>query len=725
MKKNIEIKQHDMTDCGAACLASIASYYNLELPISRIRQLASTDQKGTNILGLIEAADKLGFTAKGVKSLNEDGTKNINPLYKIPKPSIAHILVDGKLLHYVVIYEVKEDKIKIMDPAFGKVEEKPLKDFVDEWTGILVLLLPKEDFKEGNEKVSIWRRFLFLIKPHKSIVIQSIVGALIYTLLGLSTSIYVQKIVDIIIPEGNGNLLNLLSVIMFFILIFSVVINYLKTIFMLKTGMQIDVKLILGYYKHLLSLPQSFFDNMRSGEIISRINDAVKIRTFINETLVTLAVNIFTILCAFGLMFTYYWKLAMVILLIIPLYSIIYILYNKSNKFIQRKLMEKGAALQAQLVESINTAGTIKRFALEDYANHKTEKSFVVFMKQAYKSAIYSVISSTASESISKAFTIILLWLGTSFVLKNYITAGELLSFYALIGYFISPLGSLISINRTFQDANIAADRLFEIMDLESENVDNKIDITAEQCGDITFENVSFRYGSRVDVFDKFNIKFKRGEISAIVGESGSGKTTLASLLQNLYPLSNGQIFIGDIDIKHISNISLRNMVCVVPQKIDLFEGTISHNVALDDLAPDNLAVINACKEVGLLPFIEKLPMGFNTNIGENGVQLSGGQRQRLAIARAIYRDSSIMILDEATSALDSESELLIKSVVNRMKERGKTILIIAHRLGTIMNADKIFVLKDGQLVEEGKHEELIKMDNGVYYSFWRNQTGF
>lgn len=723
IRKGIQIKQHDITDCGAACLASISVHYGLRLSIAKIRQIASTDKKGTNVLGLIEAANKLGFTTKAVKSVHEDGTIKIAPLYKIPKPTIAHVVVNGKLQHYVVLYEIKRGSVKLMDPAMGKIEEKKIEDFAKEWTGILLLLLPGDEFKAGNEHVTVWQRFLFLMKPHKSIIIQSTFGALIYTILGLAISIYVQKIIDIIIPEENGNLLNLLSIIMLFILLISICINYLKTVFMLKTGVQIDIRLILGYYKHLLNLPQNFFDNMRSGEIISRINDAVKIRSFINETLVALSVNIFTILFAFGLMFTYYWKLAIIMLTIVPLYGFIYYIYNRSNKIIQRKVMESGADLQAQLVESINTIGTIKRFGLEEYSNIKTETRFIGFMGRVYKSAIYSTIASTASESLSKLFTIILLWTGTAFVLKNYITAGELLSFYALIGYFISPMSSLISINRTFQDANIAADRLFEIMDLEIEELDNKIKITREQCGDIIFKNISFRYGTRVEVFKDFTISFPAGKISAIVGESGSGKSTLASLLQNLYPIQSGQILISGIDIKHIANDNLRRLVCVVPQKIDLFEGSIYQNIALDDLAPDNLAIINACKEVGLLDFIEKLPAGFNTNIGENGVQLSGGQRQRLAIARAIYRNPQILILDEATSALDSESELCIKSIVNQMRNKGKTILLIAHRLGTVMNADKIYVLQNGQLMEEGMHMDLLQITDGYYSKFWKNQT--
>lgn len=724
MNKRIKVKQHDITDCGAACLSSIASYYGLDLPLSKIRQIAHTDRRGTNILGLTEAAHKLGFETKAVKSVYDDGTVNLIPLQQIPTPTIAHVIVNNKLLHYVVIYKVSKSFITIMDPSTGELHKKTLDDFAKEWTGILVLLLPTEDFKKGDNTVSMLSRFMFLLKPHRAIITQAIIGALIYTLLGLSTSIYVQKIVDFVIPDGNKNLLNLMSIVMIAILIISLFIKYVKTIFMVKTGLKIDTRLILGYYKHLLKLPQSFFDNMRSGEIMSRINDAVKIRTFINETLVSLTVNIFTVILAFGLMFTYYWKLAIIMIIVLPLFAIVYALYNKANKVVQRKVMENAADLQAQLVESINTAGTIKRFNLEEYSHVKTENQFVKFIRSAFQSSTNSIWTNVGTESISKAFTIILLWVGAGFVLDNVITSGELISFYALMGYFIGPVASLVNINRSYQDAKIAASRLFEIMDLDVEEYENKVEFSVDQCGDIMFNNVKFRYGTRTEVFNGLTLRFPKGKVSAIVGESGSGKTTIASLILNLYPIESGNISIGNVDVNHIKNSDLRSIISIVPQKIDLFEGTILENIALDSFKPDMKKVIDICRDMDFLTFIESLPMGFNTNIGENGVQLSGGQRQRIAIARALYKEPQILILDEATSALDSESEQSIKIIVENLRKEGKTVIIIAHRLGTVMNSDNIIVLNKGIMTEQGTHNELIDL-KGDYYNYWVSQTQF
>ena len=709
-----KIKQRDITDCGAACLASIAAHYELQLPVARIRQLASTDKKGTNVLGMIEAAEKLGFQAKRVKGPFES-------LFKIPKPAIAHVVIKEVLLHYVVIYNTTAKYIEVMDPGDGKVHRHTHEEFKKIWTGVLILLLPAEAFQKGDKREAMSTRFWRLVQPHKSIMVQALFGALVYTILGLSTSIYVQKIVDYVLVEGNRNLLNLMSIAMVALLLLSIFIGYTKSLFTVQTGQMIDSRLILGYYKHLLKLPQQFFDTMRVGEILSRINDAVKIRAFINDVSINLAVNFFMIVFSFALMFTYYWKLAVVILLVIPFYSLIYYITNRLNKKAERKLMENSAELESQLVESLNSMSTIKSFGLEQHANVKTEDKFYNLLQTVYKSGLNNLFSNFSTEFISRLFTIILLWVGAGFVLDNEVTPGELLSFYALIGYFTEPVSSLIGMNKTIQNAMIAADRLFEIMDLEREKDENKVKLTPEMMDDIKFKEVKFRYGSRVTVFENLNLTLSKGKVTAIVGESGSGKSTLMAILQNLYPLQSGGVFIGKYDLKYIENESLRTMIGVVPQKIDLFAGNVVDNIAVGDFQPDMQKIIAICTSLGIVEFIEKLPNNFNTYLGENGATLSGGQKQRIAIARALYKDPEILILDEATSSLDSASERYVQKMVEILREQNKTVIIIAHRLSTVFQADKIVVLENGKVAEQGRHEELMQ-NKSAYYNLWKQQ---
>ncbi|MCB0595564.1 MAG: peptidase domain-containing ABC transporter [Lewinellaceae bacterium] len=712
MKTNI--KQHDVTDCGAACLCSVSAFHKLKLPISRIRQMASTDQKGTNVLGLLEAAEKLGFSAKGVRG-------DTGCLDKIPLPAIAHVIVEQGLHHFVVVYKVKKKSVIIMDPAVGKRVRLSTEAFRDMWTGILVLLTPNDTFRPGNRQVPVWRRFWELARPHKTILVQALFGAVVYTLLGLSTSIYIQKITDFVLVEGNVNLLNLLSTGMLILLGLQIFIGVLKNIFTIRTGQKIDALLLVEYYKHLLRLPQRFFDTMRVGEIISRVNDAIKIRTFVNDVVINLLVNVLVVAFSFGLMFTYYWKLGLILFAIVPLYALIYLIANSLNKKRERQLMQRSAELESQLVESLNAIKTIKLFGLETFAKVKTESRIIGLLNTSYRSGLNTVFSMHSTEFASKLFVIILLWTGSYFVIHKLITPGELLSFYALVSYFTGPSQSIIHFNKAIQNALIAADRLFEVFDIELEEQGRQMELLPKMIGDIRFEQAHFRYGSRKNVFEGLDLVIPRGKITAIVGESGSGKSTLAALIQKVYPLNEGSIRIGRFDIKYISDDSLRRWVSVVPQKLDLFAGNVIENIAVGELQPDMQRVMEVCQLLGLEALIKSLPSEFNTYLGENGANLSGGQRQRLALARALYRDPEILILDEATSSLDSISEEYVQRAIQVLKSRGKTIIIIAHRLSTVMNADKIVVLENGHIREQGGHRALLGK-RGHYFRLWEKQ---
>lgn len=312
-------------------------------------------------------------------------------------------------------------------------------------------------------------------------------------------------------------------------------------------------------------------------------------------------------------------------------------------------------------------------------------------------------------------FTIVLLWTGAGYVLDNQITPGELLSFYAVIGYFTGPVSTLIGMNKTIQNAMIAADRLFEIMDLEVESNENKFVLKKELIGDIHLKQVHFRYGSRKNVFEGLSLTIPKGKITGIIGESGSGKSTLISILQNLYPLQAGSVHIGDYDLKYIENRSLRKLVAVVPQKIDLFAGNVIDNIALGDYQPDMHRIVAICAQLGMMDFIEGLPNGFATYLGENGASLSGGQKQRIAIARALYPDPQVLIMDEATSCLDPKSEEFVQLTIRKLAEAGKTIIFITHRLAAVRDFDLLFVLEDGKLIEQGTHAELLTKGNRYF----------
>jgi ATP-binding cassette, subfamily C, bacteriocin exporter len=414
--------------------------------------------------------------------------------------------------------------------------------------------------------------------------------------------------------------------------------------------------------------------------------------------------------------------LAVVVMGIIPVYAGIWTLANARNRHASREIMERSAELQSQLVESVSTIGTIKRFGLEAQVELRTEVRFVRLLRAVFRSSRIALTTATVTGAVSRLAVVAVLWTGSVLVIERRLTPGELMSSYALLGYLTGPLLTLITANRTIQDALIAADRLFEIMDLERDRVTAHATIEVVTGGDIDLEHVSFRYGARAPALRDVTLRFRRGAVTAIVGESGSGKSTIAALIQGVYVADDGRIRIGGIDVRHLSSESMRALVCTVPQRIDLISGSILENIALGDSAPDVRRVVDAARAAGITDMIDRLPAGLATELGENGATLSGGERQRLAIARALYRDAEILILDEATSSLDGPSIRRVRQLTQDRRARGQTVVVIAHDLDLVIDADHIVVLRDGAVVEEGTHADLVSR-RGAYHALWEGRA--
>jgi len=728
MPRKICIKQHDITDCGAACLATVAWYYDLKMPISRIRQYAKTDRKGTNVLGMVQAAQQLGFAAQGVR-----GTPDA--LAEIPLPAVAHLVQENGLHHFVVVFKVTDKFVEVADPARG-LEKRPREKFLKEWSGVLVLLTPHLEFQQGDKRDSTMQRFLRLVKPYPALLSEAFVSSVVYTLLGFGTAIYVEHLMDSVFPDANAKLLHVMGVAMVCILVFRLVFSWARSSLLVHVAQKIDATLILGYYKHILRLPQSFFDTRRVGEIISRINDAVKIREAVSSASLTVLVDALVLTFSFALMFVYSWKLALVALATIPLFVVLFLALKSTIARTQRGMMEKNAELESHLVASVSGIATIKSVQAESTSNLRTEQQFVELLGLVRRASYLGLTNGTASEFIAGAALLALLWIGGFLVVQNQITVGELMSLYTLIGYVTAPASRLVGIHQTMQDAVIAADRLFEILTLETEDDEHGKsgvqlaldDMTqgGKEVREVRMDNLSFRYGTRAKVLDGVSFTIPRGSMTAIVGESGSGKSTIAKLLQGMYEPTEGTIaFVtpqGSFTSNNLTLESIRRFVGAVPQNVELFHGTVLENITLGDGAPDYGRAMQVCQFIGAHEFIQKLPYQWNTMLGEFGADLSGGQRQRIAIARALYRQPQLLVLDEATSALDSESEYAIQQALTALRSQGLTTLVIAHRLSTVAAADQILVMDAGKIVESGSHDELLRQE-GKYYGLWMRQT--
>ncbi len=726
------IKQHDMTDCGAACLATISKQYGFNTSITKIREVAGTDKQGTNAYGLIKASEQIGFTAKGVKG---DKTALFT---QFPLPCIAHVVVDGALLHYVVIHKITAKQIIIADPGKGIVKLSP-DEFLGEmpsegnntgtppnyqWTGIIILMVPGQTFEKGNETRGLFERFFFLLLPQKDLLLHVFTASLLITAMGILGSFYFKFLIDDILSAGLIKTLHVLSLGVILLNLFKVVLAAFRSHMMLYLSQKLDIALLLGYYRHVLKLPMNFFGTRKVGEIISRFNDASKVRDAISGA--TLTIMIDTLMAVAGGIILYMQNAYMfgVTAIVVILYFIIVLSFNKWYKKLNQAQMEDNAQLTSYMVESLNGIQTVKAYNAERKVDLETEKKFIKLLKSVFKLSWVSNLQGSLVGFTELTGGIVILWVGAYNVIQGNISIGQLIAFNSLLAYFLDPVKNLINLQPQMQTAVVAADRLGEILDLEPERseTENKKISMADLRGDIKFENITFRYGTRKPVLEGINIDIRQGEKIALVGESGSGKTTLSKLLLNLYTVESGEVLINDYNVKDIKLDALRERIAYIPQETFLFSGSIMDNLTLGLEGVTLAEVIEASKKAQAHKFINELPLRYDTRLEENGSNLSGGQRQRLAIARAILKKPDILILDEATSNLDSITERAIEDTIEEYS-KGMTTIIIAHRLSTIRRCDKIYVMEKGKVIEHGSHQMLLNA-NGQYAELWKQQIG-
>lgn len=712
------IKQQDISDCGAACLATISKQYGLSMSITKIREVAGTDKMGTNAYGMVKAAEQLGLTAKAVKG---------NPeafFTEFPLPAIAHVVVNGSLLHYVVIHKITKKEVVIADPAKGIVKKAP-EEFFKEWTGILILMVPSQSFQKGKETKNIFERFWGLLLPQRRLVFDIFLASILITAFGILGAFYFQIIIDDIVSSGITKTLHILSVGVILLKLFSVILSVLRTQLLMYLSQKLDIALLLGYYDHVLKLPMNFFGTRKVGEIISRFHDASSIREAISNATLTMMID--TLMAVVGGLVLFFKNkiLFAIAFFMVILYAVLVFIFNQPYKKANEKQMEDNAQLTSYLVESLNGIQTIKAFNGEQNVQIETEFRFVRLLKSVFRLGSISNTQEGLKLLVESIGGVVILWVGAYSVLQGDMTIGSLVSFNALLIYFLDPVKNLINLQPMLQTAIVASERLGEILDLEIEKNElqkNKVSPTSLK-GDIVISDISFRYGTRRLILDHFSMTVKKGERIAIVGESGAGKTTIAKLLLNLYQYEAGSIIVAGYALPDISLDTLRESIAYIPQETFLFSGTIMENLTFGLENPDMEEVIRCAQMAQIHEFVNKLPLRYETHLDENGSNLSGGQRQRLAIARAILKKPDILILDEATSNLDAVTEKAIQETIDAYSE-GMTTIIIAHRLSTIRRCDRIFVMECGKIIESGSHEELINKDGGYYRSLYMAQTG-
>ena len=561
------VLQQDITDCGAACIATVSRQYGLKLPISKIRAMAGTDKQGTNIAGIVKAATSLGFSTKAVRAPSNEIIHE-----QFPLPAIAHVVVNDSLQHYVVVHKITKKYILLADPSEGLIKLS-LKEFLGEgensrtkhyrWTGILVFLVPTTDFKPGEQTTNFYIQFLKLLIPQKKLVLHIFIASIMHTLFGILGAFYFMFLIDGILPSGLESTLHVFSIGVIVLNLFIVLLSAFRSHLLLHLSQKLDISLLLSYYSHVLSLPMDFFGTRKTGEIISRFNDAANVRQAISNATLTIMIDVLLIIVGGIILFNQNSDMFMVSLGIVFLYLVVVLTFNKAYSSSNKVVMENNAQLTSYFVESLNGIQTIKAFNAECEANLATELKFITLLRSVFKLYCINNFQETIKWAIQLIGGVIILWVGASNVINGSMTIGQLISFNALLAYFLHPIRNLIDLQPIIHTAVIAANRLGEILEIESEVQDvEKNKLSPDNLkGNIDLKGITFRYGTRKEVLKNISISIKQGQKVAFVGESGSGKTTIAKLLLNLYQSEAGDIFINGVNIKDIRLDILREKI--------------------------------------------------------------------------------------------------------------------------------------------------------------------
>lgn len=711
--KRTFVPQIDARDCGVAALASIAKFYGSDFSLAHLRELAKTNKEGTTALGIVKAADEMGFETRPVQA-----DKTLFDMSNVPYPFIVHVNKEGKLQHYYVVYQTKKNYLVIGDPDPSvKITKMSKERFFSEWTGVAIFLAPKPSYQPHKDKKNGLLSFLPLIFKQKSLIAYIVLSSLLVTIINIGGSYYLQGILDEYIPNQMKSTLGIISVGLVITYILQQVMGFSRDYLLTVLSQRLSIDVILSYIRHIFELPMSFFATRRTGEIISRFTDANSIIDALSSTILSLFLDVSILILVGGVLLAQNPNLFLLSLISIPIYMFIIFSFMKPFEKMNHDVMQSNSMVSSAIIEDINGIETIKSLTSEENRYQNIDSEFVDYLEKSFKLSKYSILQTSLKQGTKLVLNILILWFGAQLVMSSKISIGQLITFNTLLSYFTTPMENIINLQTKLQSAKVANNRLNEVYLVESEFQVQENPVHSDfLIGDIEFDDLSYKYGFGRDTLTDINLTIKQGDKVSLVGVSGSGKTTLAKMIVNFFEPYKGHISINHQDIKNIDKKVLRRHINYLPQQAYIFNGSILENLTLGGnhmISQED--ILRACELAEIRQDIERMPMGYQTQLSD-GSGLSGGQKQRIALARALLTKAPVLILDEATSGLDVLTEK--KVIDNLMSLTDKTILFVAHRLSIAERTNRVIVLDQGKIIEVGSHQELMQAQGFYHHLF-------
>ena len=714
-------RQMDQMDCGPSCIKMLTDFFGKNYELDYLRQISFLQKDGASFAGLSSALSILGIESVGVKV-------NFQELIsEVPLPAIAHW--EGN--HFIVIYKVSKDFIYVSDPAYGRLKYK-YSEFKRDWAetekeeGILLLVEPTQQFQDNEAPEAAMKNSLgFLLnylRPYKTYINQLFLGLIIAATIQLMLPFLTQSLVDYGINYEDFGFINLILISQFFLFLTRSASEVIRDWILLYISTRVNIQMLSDFFGKLLSLPLSYFESKNTGDFMQRIYDHQRIDEFLTGRGLNIPFDIFSIVMFGIVLFYFHPQIWLIFFIGTFLFFGWSLLFMKRRELLDNQLFDLNRKDQSLFLQLIMAVSEIKLNNSEN--RRKGEWEFNQHSLFQMKSKILRVGQAQFKGGLflNELTNIFIIFWSAKAVITGQITLGTMLAIQFIIGSLSLPISNIINFLTDYQSARLSFSRLSEVHNQPAE--DTKRSYGSLPKGDLQIKNLSFGYGnpSLPPLLNDFNITIPRGKIIAIVGSSGSGKTTLLKLLLKFYKPWKGNLNVGGEDLQDINTSLWRSRCGVVMQDGCLFNDTIERNIteSQPNIPVDRISLRKAVEIVNLNEFLENLPLGYQTQIGENGQLLSGGERQRILIARAIYKNPDYLFLDEATSSLDSENEKFISDKLNSFYKK-RTVVIIAHRLSTVMNADQILVMNKGEIVESGNHRELL-LNKGVYYKLIKNQ---